>query len=120
MNNSAATRKLTTIIYADVAGYSRLTGDDELRTHQEVMSVLDYANQTIGSMGGTVLRYAGDAILAEFTSVVSCVDASVDIQSELASRNRDAPDDKKVQPRSRSSSVMVVYISSRTLRIRSG
>lgn len=46
-----------------------------------------------------MLRYAGEAILAEFTSVVSCVDASVDIQSELASRNRTAPDHKKVQLR---------------------
>ena len=99
MTGSTAKRKLTTILYADVAGYSRLTGDDELRTHKEVMSALDYANEAIGDKGGTVLRYAGDAILAEFPSVVSCVNASVDIQSELASRNHDTPDNKKIQLR---------------------
>jgi class 3 adenylate cyclase/tetratricopeptide (TPR) repeat protein len=92
-------RKLTTIFYADVVGYSRLTGDDELRTHQAVMDALDYTNTAIDAEGGTVLRYAGDAILAEFPSVVSCVNASVTVQTELASRNQDIPDDKKVQLR---------------------
>ena len=54
VSKQTATRKLTTIFYADVVGYSRLIGDDELRTHQEVMDVLDYSNTTIGAMGGTV------------------------------------------------------------------
>jgi adenylate cyclase len=99
MSNTSATRKLTTIFYADVAGYSRLTGDDELRTHREVMDVLGYANKTIGEMRGVVLRYAGDAILAEFSSVVSSVEAAIDIQQELARRNRDTPDAEKVQLR---------------------
>jgi class 3 adenylate cyclase len=91
MSDTSAIRKLTTIFYADIAGYSRLTGDDELRTHREVMDVLDYANKTIGDRRGVVLRYAGDAILAEFSSVVSCVEAAVDIQQELARRNRNIP-----------------------------
>ena len=99
MSNISVTRKLTTIFYADVAGYSRLTGDDELRTHGEVMSVLDYANKTIGDKGGVVLRYAGDAILAEFSSVVSSVDAAIDIQQELARRNQNVANDEKVQLR---------------------
>jgi adenylate cyclase len=99
MSNTSATRKLTTIFYADVAGYSRLTGDDELRTHSEVMSVLDYANKTIGDKGGVVLRYAGDAILAEFSSVVSSVDAAIDVQQELARRNQNVTNDEKVQLR---------------------
>ena len=96
MTEKTITRKLTTVLYADVAGYSRLTGDDELGTHHVVMEVLDYANKTIKEAGGIVLRYAGDAILAEFSSVVSCVGAAVAIQSELATRNQDIPESQQV------------------------
>jgi len=89
-------RKLTTILYADVVGYSRLTGNDELGTHRVVMEVLDYANKTIEEMGGSVLRYAGDAILAEFSSVVSCVSAAIAVQTELFSRNQNIFKDQQV------------------------
>ena len=99
MSEQAGTRKLTTIFYADVVGYSRLTGEDELRAHQAVMDVLDYTKTTIEAEGGAVLRYAGDAILAEFPSVVSCVNASVTVQTELATGNQDIPEDKRVQLR---------------------
>jgi adenylate cyclase len=89
-------RKLTTIFYADVVGYSRLTGSDEVGTHHAVMEVLDLARDTIKQEGGTVLRYAGDAILAEFSSVVSCVSAAVAVQTELAARNQDISKEQQV------------------------
>jgi adenylate cyclase len=92
-------RKLTAILYTDVAGYSRLTGGDEEGTHRQVMEVLDYASQQISKTGGKVLRYAGDAILAEFSSAVSAVNAAVDIQHEMARKNHQVDDDKKVQIR---------------------
>ena len=63
-SNATVKRKLTTIFYADVAGYSRLTGEDEIGTHREVMETLDCATEQVSAKGGTVLRYAGDAILA--------------------------------------------------------
>ena len=96
MTDEAITQKLTTILYADVVGYSRLTGNDELGTHRVVMDVLDYANNTIVVLGGSVLRYAGDAILAEFPSVVSCVSAAVAVQTELAVRNQNIPKEQQV------------------------
>ncbi len=96
MPEKAVTRKLTTILYADVVGYSRLTGRDELGTHHAVMDVLDYTHKTIEAEGGTVLRYAGDAVLAEFSSVVACVNAAVVVQTELARRNEDVPEDRQV------------------------
>ncbi|HSS64600.1 MAG TPA: adenylate cyclase, partial [Gammaproteobacteria bacterium] len=74
-------RKLTAILYADVAGYSRLTGTDELGTHRALMTVLDHLHETIEGGGGTVLRYAGDAILAEFRSIVSCVNTAIAAQT---------------------------------------
>ncbi len=91
MEEKNATRKLTTIFYADVAGYSRLTGSDELGTHQAVMDLLDYAQNTIQQEGGKVLRFAGDAILAEFSSVVSCVNAAITVQTQQALINKDIP-----------------------------
>ena len=99
MDESAVTRKLTTIFYADVAGYSRLMGADEENTHHTVISTLDFVTQSIVDAGGKVLRYAGDAVLAEFTSVVVAVSTSVDIQNELMVRNSDIPEDKNVQIR---------------------
>ncbi len=99
MENDSLARKLTAIFYADIAGYSRLTGENEEGTHRKVMEVLDYVSAAIKESGGTVLRYAGDAILAEFPSAVTAVRTSIAIQAELADRNAPVADDKKVQIR---------------------
>lgn len=92
-------RKLTAILYTDVAGYSRLTGDDEEGTHRQVMDVLDKVSQQISDAGGKVLRYAGDAILAEFSSAISAVKLAVDIQQQMAWKNQQVAADKKIQIR---------------------
>ncbi len=99
MASDSLKRKLTTILYADVAGYSRLSGNDEEGTHRRVMQMLDCATAKIGDLGGTVLRYAGDAILAEFASVVSAVATAVEIQQVLAAENSDLDEDDRVQIR---------------------
>ena len=99
MGTKKAKRKLTTIFYADVAGYTRLTEQDEQGTHDRVMELLDFASVSIHENNGTVLRYTGDAILAEFFSVVSAVETAVGIQEELGSRNLGVVDDDKVQIR---------------------
>ena len=99
MSEPIATRKLTAILFADVAGYSRLTGNDELGTHRKVMDILDFVTETISANGGTVLRYAGDAALAEFSSVVAAVDVAARVQGELHRRNSSIPDEDKVQIR---------------------
>ncbi|GMQ90689.1 MAG: tetratricopeptide repeat protein [Gammaproteobacteria bacterium] len=99
MPNDSLTRKLTAIFYADIAGYSRLSGEDEEGTHRKVMEVLDYVSGAIKEAGGTVLRYAGDAILAEFSSAVTAVRTSISVQSELASQNASVADDRKIQIR---------------------
>ncbi len=99
MSKQNAKRKLAAIFYADVAGYSRLTGKDELGTHSKVMDTLDFASEMIKSDGGVVLRYAGDAILAEFSSVVAAVNSATTIQTELQERNQGVPDDSQVKIR---------------------
>jgi len=92
-------RKLTAILYADVAEYSRLTGDDEEGTHERVMAALDYASNEIDSGGGKVLRYAGDAILAEFPSALAAVRSAIAIQTELQMRNGVIDENRRVSIR---------------------
>ena len=95
----SATRKLLTVFYADVAGYSRLTGADEEGTHQRVMAILDHATAAIGAADGAVLRYSGDAILASFPSVVKAVETSVSIQNELSDINQAQGDQEPIHIR---------------------
>ncbi len=90
-------RRLAAILYADVAGYSRLTGDDEDATHRTLSEYLDLIASTIESHGGKVMHYAGDAVLAKFDAVVDAMSAAVAIQDELKTRNEDVPDERKVQ-----------------------
>jgi len=95
--NERLPRKLAAILYADVAGYSRLTGDDEDTTHRILTDYLDLIAATIESEGGEVMHYAGDAVLARFSAVVDALSAAVAIQEDLQTRNATLPDNRKVQ-----------------------
>ena len=90
-------RKLAAILYADVAGYSRLTGTDEDGTHRTLRAYLDAITSHIQVRNGRVVHYAGDAVLAEFGTVSNALSCAVDVQRELRARNQDLPDDRKVQ-----------------------
>ncbi len=90
-------RKLAAILYADVAGYSRLTGEDEDATHLALSEYLDLISTTIELHRGQVMHYAGDAVLAKFEAVVDALSGAVAIQDELRTRNQDLPDERKVQ-----------------------
>lgn len=63
------------------------------------METLDNVSQQISSSGGTVLRYAGDAILATFPSVVQAVQVSTDIQNKLVVDNTSIPDEARIDIR---------------------
>ena len=90
-------RKLAAILYADVAGYSRLTGADEEGTHRTLSAYLDAITASIESHGGQVVHFAGDAVLADFTSVVNALTCAVEVQRDLEARNEDLPEDRKLQ-----------------------
>ena len=90
-------RKLAAILYADVAAYSRLTGDDEEGTHRQLSQYLDLISSKVEACQGRVVHYAGDAVLADFTSVMMAIDCAVEIQEELADRNSRIPDNRMVQ-----------------------
>jgi len=92
-------RKLTAILSADVAGYSRLMGEDEdftIRTltgHREMMATL------IREHKGRVIDSRGDNLFAVFSSVTRAVDCVVEIQREMAERNEELSDDRKMEYR---------------------
>jgi adenylate cyclase len=90
-------RKLAAILYADVAGYSRLTGEDEDATHRRLREYLDLIAVDIESHRGQTVHYAGDAVLAKFDAVVDALTSAVAIQGRLADRNEDLPENRKVR-----------------------
>ena len=90
-------RELVAILYADVVGYSRLSGEDEDATHRALSEYLDLISSTIESQDGQVMHYAGDAVLAKFDTVVDAMSAAVNIQEGLKARNNDLPDERRVQ-----------------------
>jgi len=89
-------RKLAAIFYADVAGYSRLTGEDEDATHRHLSEYLDLVSNSIKQHQGKVVHYAGDAVLADFNTVTNALECAASIQSDLSNRNQDLPDERKV------------------------
>ena len=90
-------RKLAAILYADVAGYSRLTGEDEDGTHRALRSSLDLIASAIREHRGRVVHYAGDAVLADFSTVVDALSCATAIQLALAEENADVPQERRVQ-----------------------
>jgi TolB-like protein/class 3 adenylate cyclase/rhodanese-related sulfurtransferase len=89
-------RKLAAIVHADVAGYSRLAGEDEDATHRRLKESLDLISSTVASYHGRVINCSGDAALAMFEAVVDAVSCAVAVQHDLAILNQDVPDNRKV------------------------
>ena len=87
-------RKLAAILYADVAGYSRLTGEDEDATHRALSEYLDLMIQ---AHHGKVVHYAGDAFLARFDAAVDATSAAIAIQEQLNASNEKLSDSRKVE-----------------------
>jgi TolB-like protein len=91
-------RRLTAILAADVAGYSRLTGIDEEGTHARLTDHLrTLVDPKIAEHRGRVVKNTGDGLLAEFSSVVDAVRCAVDIQRGMVERNTDVPQEKRIE-----------------------
>ena len=85
MNTQEVKRKLTAILSADVKGYSRLMGEDEVGTIHTLNAYKDVMAGLIQQHHGRVVDAPGDNVLAEFGSVVDAVQCAVEIQKELTS-----------------------------------
>jgi TolB-like protein/Flp pilus assembly protein TadD len=90
-------RKLAAILAADVVGYGRLMGEDEvgtldaLRAHRK-----ELIEPKIAEHEGRMVKLMGDGLLAEFPSAVEAVQSAVEIQHTMAERNADVPEDRRI------------------------
>ena len=90
-------RHLAAILFADVVGYSRLVGQDEVGTWHRLQSVLrEVVRPNIKAHSGRTVRIKGDGILAEFPSAVEAVACAVALQQAIIQRNADIADAQKI------------------------
>jgi TolB-like protein/Flp pilus assembly protein TadD len=89
-------RKLTAILSADVKGYSRLMREDEEATVRTITTYREVIGTIVQKHRGEVVDSPGDNILAEFTSAVHAVTGAVEIQREIAERNAQLSDERKM------------------------
>ena len=89
-------RKLTTILAADVEGYTRLMRADEEATLKTLGEYREIIDALIARHDGRVFSTGGDSVLAEFGSAVEAVRCAISCQEEVASRNAELADDRKL------------------------
>ena len=100
MSQERVQRRLAAILFADVVGYSRLTGQDEVGTWRRLQSVLrDVVRPRIRAHAGRVVRIKGDGILVEFASAVEAVASAVALQQAMARRNATVADAQRIELR---------------------
>ncbi|MDN2582696.1 adenylate/guanylate cyclase domain-containing protein [Aquibium sp. ELW1220] len=93
---AAPVRKLTTVLAADVQGYSRLMEHDEEGTLATLKLYRDSMARLVGAHGGRIVNTWGDAVIAEFPSVVEAVRAAIEVQNDLAERNAGRQPDQRM------------------------
>ena len=97
MSNKGLKRKLVAILSADVEGYSMLMRNDEASTIRTLTAYKEAMTFHIHQNQGRVIDAPGDNLLAEFASVVDAVQCAFKIQRDLAERNKDLPENLKMQ-----------------------
>ena len=91
-------RRLSAILAADVVGYSRLMGANEVGTLQSLQKhQAELIQPEVASHGGRVVKLTGDGILVEFPSVVNAVEFATTIQRAMPKRNADVPEDRRIE-----------------------
>jgi TolB-like protein/class 3 adenylate cyclase/Flp pilus assembly protein TadD len=90
-------RRLSAILAADVAGYSRLMHDDEEATHARLTALLAEAVEpAIAEHGGRIVKNTGDGFLAEFPSAVEAVRAAMQFQTRIKELTIAEVDDRRI------------------------
>src|SRR6478609_968441 len=90
-------RRLAAILAADVVGYSRLMGLDEVGTLNSLKAIRrELADPAIVAHHGRVVKTTGDGILVEFPSVVDAVACAVAVQEGMVARNTGMPEDTRI------------------------
>src|SRR6266511_5527462 len=95
-DHSSLKRRLAAILAADIAGYSRLMGEDEAATVRDLKDHQAVVLPLVGRYGGRIIDTAGDGILAEFPSVINATECA-EIQTIMATRNEGVPELRRMQ-----------------------
>ena len=91
-------RRLSAIMAADVVGYSRLMGANEVGTLTSLREHrAELIDPCIAEHQGRIVKLTGDGMLVEFASVVSAVDCAVDVQREMRARNAAIPEERRIE-----------------------
>src|SRR5258707_13802875 len=80
----------------DVAGYSRLMGADEAGTARVLREHRAAVDPIIANHGGRIVKATGDGVLLEFPSIVAAVECAIAMQTLMAERNADVPEDRRM------------------------
>jgi adenylate cyclase len=97
MTKERAKRKLSAILSADVKGYSRLMGEDELGTVETLKQYRKIIGKQVKDYHGRVVDSPGDNILSEFSSVVDALECAVKIQEALKAKNKNLPENSRME-----------------------
>ena len=89
-------RKLVTLLFTDIVGYSRMTESNEERTHEILMTHNRIVRECIATYHGREIRTIGDSFFIEFTSAVSAVECAVAIRERLTQFNQTLPSNLKL------------------------
>src|SRR5512147_763388 len=89
-------RRLAAILAADIAGYSRLMGQDEAATVRDLKGHQAVILPLVSRRSGRIIDTAGDGILAEFPSVIGAIECAVEIQTVIAERNANVPEHRRM------------------------
>jgi TolB-like protein/class 3 adenylate cyclase/Flp pilus assembly protein TadD len=92
-------RKLAAILHADVAGFSRLMGEDESGTHEALSKLRSAVDPLIAAHGGRIVGTAGDSLLADFSSVVDALNCAAKMQRASRAMNDPLPPDRRLELR---------------------
>src|ERR1700760_4402590 len=89
-------RRLAAIVAADVAGYSRLMGLDEVGTASALREHREVTDALVAKHGGRLVKSTGDGVLLEFPAVGGAVECAVAAQAVMAQRNEGVPADRQM------------------------
>jgi TolB-like protein/class 3 adenylate cyclase/tetratricopeptide (TPR) repeat protein len=89
-------RRLAAVLAADVAGYSRLMGLDEVGTARALREHRAITDALVAKHGGRLVKSTGDGVLLEFPSVVDAVECAVAVQAIMTERNEGVSVDRRM------------------------
>jgi TolB-like protein/class 3 adenylate cyclase len=96
LSGNRVERRLAAVLAADVVGYSRLMGLDEVGTARTLREHRAVSDALVAKHAGRIVKTTGDGVLLEFPSVVDAVECAVAVQAVMAERNDGVPQDRRM------------------------